>query len=51
MMFMDAIHVHAKEGRKHGEIEGNIAPKTNDYLWAVHENECRVNPPPPPPLH
>jgi hypothetical protein len=32
MMFMDAIHVHAKEGKKHGKIKGNIAPKIDDYL-------------------
>jgi hypothetical protein len=38
MMSMDAIHVHAKEGRKHGEVGGNIAPKTNDCLWAVNES-------------
>jgi len=30
MMSMDAIH--AKEGRKHGEVKGNIALKTNDCL-------------------
>jgi hypothetical protein len=38
MMFMDAIHVHAKEGGEHGDVGGNIALKTNDYLWAVHES-------------
>jgi hypothetical protein len=32
MMFMDAIHVHVKEGRQHGKVEDNIAPETNDYL-------------------
>jgi hypothetical protein len=31
-MSMDAIHVHANEGGKHGKIKGNIAPKTNDWL-------------------
>jgi hypothetical protein len=42
---MDAIHVHAKEGKKHGKIKGNIAPKIDDYLWAVHESWCHVKPP------
>jgi hypothetical protein len=32
MMSMDAIHVHVKEGRKHGKVRGNTAFKTNDYL-------------------
>jgi hypothetical protein len=32
MTFMDAIHAHAKEGRKHGKVEGNTAFKTNDYI-------------------
>jgi hypothetical protein len=44
---MDAIHVHAEEEGKHGKFKGNIPPKTNDYLWTVHESWCRVNPPPP----
>jgi hypothetical protein len=36
MMSMDAIH--AKEGKEHGEVDGNIALKTNDCLWVVHES-------------
>jgi hypothetical protein len=40
---MDAIHAHAKEGRKHGKVEGNTAFKTNDYIWVVHESWCHVN--------
>jgi hypothetical protein len=32
MMFMDAIHVHAEKGRKHGKVGGNIPFETNDYL-------------------
>jgi hypothetical protein len=32
MMFMDVIHVHAKEGGKHGKVGGNIPPETNNYL-------------------
>jgi hypothetical protein len=47
MMFMDAIHVHAKEGRKHGKVEGDITSEINDCLLAVHESWCHVKPPPP----
>ncbi len=51
-MFMDAIHVHVKEGREHGKVKSNISPKMNDCLWAMHESWCHANPPhPPPPLH
>jgi hypothetical protein len=32
MMFMDVIHVHAKEGGKHGKVGGNIPLETNNYL-------------------
>jgi hypothetical protein len=35
---MGTIYVHAEKGGKHGKVEGNIPPKTNDYLWMVHEN-------------
>jgi hypothetical protein len=38
MMSMDAIHVHVKEGKKHGKIKGNIDFEINDCLWAVHES-------------
>jgi hypothetical protein len=31
MMFIYVIHVHAKGG-KHGKVESNIAPETNDCL-------------------
>jgi hypothetical protein len=31
MMFMDAIHVHVEKKGKHGKVEGNTPPKTNDY--------------------
>ncbi len=44
-MFMDAIHVHAKEGGEHGKVRGNIPIETNDCLWAVHESWCRAKPP------
>ncbi len=30
MVSMDAIHVHVNEGRKHGKIESNTTPETND---------------------
>ncbi len=36
MMSMDAIHVHVKEGGKHGKVGGNTTLKTNDYIWTVH---------------
>jgi hypothetical protein len=32
MISMDAIHVYAEKGGKHGKIKGNIPPKINDYL-------------------
>jgi hypothetical protein len=32
MMSMDAIHVHAKEREKHGNVAGNTTPKTIYYL-------------------
>jgi hypothetical protein len=32
MMSMDVIHNDAKKGGKYGKVEGNIAPKINDYL-------------------
>jgi len=44
MMSMDIIHVHAEEGCKDGKVGGNIAPKTNDYLWMVHVSYCHVKP-------
>jgi hypothetical protein len=44
---MDVIHNDAKKGGKYGKVEGNIAPKINDYLWAMHEIWHCANPPPP----
>jgi hypothetical protein len=35
---MDVIHVHVEEGKEHGKVGGNVAPKTNDYLWTMHES-------------
>jgi hypothetical protein len=32
MMFMNAIHVHVKEGGKHGKIGGNTPLKIDDCL-------------------
>jgi hypothetical protein len=32
MIFMDAIHVHAEEGGKHGKVKGNIILKINVCL-------------------
>jgi hypothetical protein len=32
MMFMDAIHVHAEKGGRHGKVEGNTPPTIDDYL-------------------
>jgi hypothetical protein len=49
MMFMDAIHVHAKEGREHDKVKGNIIPKLNDCLCVVHESWCHATPTPRPP--
>jgi len=45
MMFMDAIHVHVIKGREQGKVGANTPPKTNGYLWAVHESWCCVKPP------
>jgi hypothetical protein len=42
---MDVIHVHVEKGGKHGKIRGNIPPKTDDYLWTMHESWCCANPP------
>jgi hypothetical protein len=42
---MDAIHVHAKEGREQGKVESNITPKLIDCLWVVHESWCHATPP------
>jgi hypothetical protein len=32
MMFMDAIHVHAKKGGEHDEVRGNIPLEIDDCL-------------------
>jgi hypothetical protein len=32
MMSTDVIHVHAKEGEKHGKVGGNAPFKIDDYL-------------------
>ncbi len=42
---MDVIHVHAKEGGKHGKVGGNTHPKIDDCLRVVHENWCHAKPP------
>jgi len=44
-MSMDAMHVHTKKGREHGKSKGNITPKIDDYLWAMHESWCCVKSP------
>ncbi len=44
-MFMDAIHVHAKKGKKHDEVRGSTPlAKMTAYEWCM-KTSAMLNPP------